>query len=209
MRAAAAPRGLSAAGAGDGAEASTDAAGSAGRVSVVCAAHRAEPWPWATQRTLTPAANATGCAPAGLAPGLCLRTPRAPAPQAAAPRRARPGRRMVQVRGAPTSPPPTPPLPAPESGSQGVRCDLPRGCGLAGEMRAPWPCLSDQRVHRGLAPNGRAGGRGPREDRRGRWHAAATAQDSDSSGAPKARGGGRLSPRGERALPAPRSVHPA
>lgn len=42
MRAAAAPRGLSAAGAGDGAEASTDAAGSAGRVSVVCAAHRAE-----------------------------------------------------------------------------------------------------------------------------------------------------------------------
>lgn len=97
MRAAAAPRGLSAAGAGDGAETSTDAAGSAGRVSVVCAAHRAEPWPWATQRTLTPAANATGCAPAGLAPGLRLRAPRAPAPQAAAPRRAWPGRRTVQV----------------------------------------------------------------------------------------------------------------
>lgn len=120
----------------------------------------ADPWPWARQRTLTPAANATGCAPAGLAPGLCLRAPRAPAPQAAAPRRARPGRRTVQVRGAPTSPPPTPPPPSPESGSQGVRCDLPRGCGLAGEMRAPWPCLSDQRVHRGLAPDGRAGGRG-------------------------------------------------
>lgn len=73
----------------------------------------ADPWPWARQRTLPPAANATGCAPAGLAPGLRLRAPRAPAPQAAAPRRARPGRRTVQVRGAPTSLPTPHHLPSP------------------------------------------------------------------------------------------------